>query len=140
MSTEMQQKTIFTKIIERDLPAYILAEDEGHIAFLDIAPEVKGHTLVVPKAPVDYFFAMEDHALMRLICFAKNIAHGIQKAISCLRIGMKVHGLDVPHAHIHLIPILYPEDFAKKTTLKLSPQEMQDIANAIIGALRSEAK
>jgi histidine triad (HIT) family protein len=97
--------SIFTKIINGEIPSYKVAENEHFYAFLDINPLQKGHTLVVPKKEVDYIFDMQDQALADMICFAKDIAIKIKKVFPCNRVGMTVIGLEVPHAHIHLIPI-----------------------------------
>lgn len=97
--------TLFTRIIERKIPAEIIAEDEKHIAFLDIRPLAKGHTLVVPKQEVDYFFAMEEAAMHGLMDFAGKVAKALERAVSCERIGMLVLGLEVLHVHIHLVPL-----------------------------------
>ena len=97
--------TIFSKIINREIPAYIIHEDEFHIAFLDINPLTIGHTLVVPKQEVDYFFDLPTERLHSLMTFSKEVAFMLKHAIPCKRIGMSVIGLEVPHAHIHLIPI-----------------------------------
>ncbi len=124
--------TIFTKIINREIPAYIIAEDERFIAFLDAFPLVKGHTLVVPKQELDYIFDIEDDLLADLHIFAKQIAIAMKKAIPCTRIGMTVIGLEVPHTHIHLIPINQVSDmnFAK-SKIQLSPEEMISVASEI---------
>jgi histidine triad (HIT) family protein len=107
--------SIFTKIINRDIPGHIVAEVTNYIAFLDIHPLAVGHTLVVPKKEVDYLFDLDDTVFAGLMVFAKKIALGIQKVVPCLRVGMAVVGLEVPHAHIHLIPLhdLYDIDFKK---------------------------
>jgi histidine triad (HIT) family protein len=97
--------SIFTKIIQRDIPGHIVAEDDFCLAFLDIEPLVEGHVLVVPKKEVDYIFDLDDELLAKLNVFAKKVAKGIDKAISCQRVGVTVIGLEVPHAHIHLIPM-----------------------------------
>ena len=127
------QTTIFTKIIERKLPAFIVAEDNHHIAFLDKNPVVMGHTLVIPKKATDYFFDLPDNALKDLICFAKRVAKGIEKVVPCLRIGIKVHGLEVPHAHIHILPILDGEapSSAKKGEVATMEAMSKAIGNAI---------
>lgn len=124
--------TIFTKIINREVPAYIIAEDERFIAFLDAFPLVKGHTLVVPKQELDYIFDIEDDLLADLHIFAKQVAIAMKKAIPCTRIGMTVIGLEVPHTHIHLIPINQVSDmnFAK-SKIQLSPEEMISVASEI---------
>ncbi len=102
--------TIFTKIINREIPAYIIAEDETHIAFLDINPLVLGHTLVVPKKEIDYIYDLSDKELSALHLFSKKVAKAIEKTVVCNRIGITVIGLEVPHAHIHLIPINTMDD------------------------------
>jgi len=97
--------SIFTRIIKREIPGQIVAEDENYIAFLDVNPLVFGHTLVVPKQEVDYIFDLEDDILSGLTIFAKKVAHAIKLAVPCNRIGIAVIGLEVPHAHIHLVPM-----------------------------------
>ncbi|VAW27575.1 HIT family protein [hydrothermal vent metagenome] len=124
--------SIFTKIINREIPASIIAEDDGHIAFLDINPLTYGHTLVVPKKEVDYIYDLSDTELTNLNLFAKKVAIAIKKAIECNRVGITVIGLEVPHAHIHLIPINTMDDmnFARPK-LTLSTQKAFDIAEKI---------
>ena len=100
--------TIFTKIIEGEIPCHKVAETDNHIAFLDINPIAEGHTLVVPKEEIDYFFDLPDELMQSTMLVAKHIAHGIDKALNPLRTGIIVQGLEVPHAHLHLIP-LYKE-------------------------------
>jgi Diadenosine tetraphosphate (Ap4A) hydrolase and other HIT family hydrolases len=97
--------TIFSKIVAGEIPSYKVAEDDRFFAFLDINPLVKGHTLVIPKREIDYLFDLEDEELSAMNLFAKSVAKAIEKAIPCKRIGVAVMGLEVPHAHIHLIPI-----------------------------------
>ncbi len=127
--------TIFTKIINGEIPCYKIAEDENYFAFLDIRPLHAGHTLVVPKKETDYIFDMEDEELKGMIIFAKKIAVAIKKVISCERIGMTVIGLEVPHAHIHLSPInsVYDLDFRNAKSLPI--EEMESIAEKIKSAL-----
>ena len=135
ISLNMKLST-FTKIIGRDLPAYIVAEDAEHIAFLDIAPITTGHTLVVPKQQVDYLFDLEDRALGSLICFAKKVAKGLRKTVPCKRIGMLVLGLEVPHAHIHLVPIVRESDLdLHRPKLSLDSELMERIASKIRKAI-----
>lgn len=124
--------SIFTQIINRNIPAYIVAEDEYFIAFLDIHPLAKGHTLVVPKVEVDYIFDLEDPWLNKMLVFAKKVAKGMKQAIPCLRIGFAAVGLEVPHTHLHLIPLnsAYDIDFRKKP-LSYTPEEMKFIADTI---------
>ena len=97
--------TIFEKIIAREIPAFIIEEDEFHIAFLDVNPLKEGHTLVIPKKPIDYIFDIENEDLSALMIFAKKVASKLKSKIDCTKIGITVIGLEVPHAHIHLIPI-----------------------------------
>jgi histidine triad (HIT) family protein len=125
-------ETIFTKIISGQIPCYKIAEDENHLAFLDINPLVKGHTLVIPKKEKDYIFDLENNELESLIVFAKSVAIKLKKNIICKRIGVTVIGLEVPHAHIHLLPINSANDmnFAN-TKLNLSQIELSEIAALI---------
>ena len=118
---------IFTRIINRDLPGYIVAEESLYIAFLDVRPLAIGHTLVVPKEEVDNLFDLGDSVFTGLMLFAKKIAIGIQKVIPCLRVGMAVVGLEVPHAHLHLVPLndLHDINF-KKTRLQLNQQTFRE--------------
>ena len=97
--------TIFSKIIAGEIPCYKIAEDENYFAFLDIRPLTKGHTLVIPKQEEDYIFGLDDATLSGLMLFAKKVATAIESAVPCVRVGVAVIGLEVPHAHIHLIPI-----------------------------------
>lgn len=128
--------SIFTEIINREIPGHIVAEDDQYIAFLDISPLVKGHCLVVPKKEVDYIFNLDDDTLAGLNIFAKKVAKGIEKVIPCLRIGVAVIGVEVPHTHIHLVPLNAVGDinFAKP---KLSPsqEELAEVAEKIKSAI-----
>lgn len=119
--------SIFTRIINREIPGHIVAEDEAHFAFLDINPLVMGHTLVVPKREVDYIYHLEDSDLAELHVFCKQVAQALQKAVPCLRIGVSVIGLEVPHCHVHLIPIQSMDDM-NFSRPKLSPSD-QELAN-----------
>lgn len=124
--------TIFTRIINREIPGHIVAENEKYIAFLDINPLVKGHTLVVPKREVDYIFDLDDDTLAGLHLFCKKVALAIEKVVSCQRIGVSVIGLEVPHAHVHLIPMNAMGDVNfSNPKLKLSNEELADIAERI---------
>jgi histidine triad (HIT) family protein len=124
--------TLFTKIIKREIPAYIVAEDKDYIAFLDIMPLAKGHVLVVPKVEVDYIFDLEDEILAGLHVFAKKVAKAIDKTILCTRVGVAVIGLEVPHVHVHLIPLRSIDDINfSRPKLKLSSEEMIRIADSI---------
>jgi histidine triad (HIT) family protein len=124
--------TIFTKIVNGEIPSYKIAEDDNYYAFLDINPLAKGHTLVIPKKEVDYIFDVEDDLLKGLFAFSKQVARAIEKVIPCKRIGLTIIGLEVPHAHVHLIPInsIYDMDF-KQPKLKLEPDEFETIAESI---------
>ncbi|MCG7281836.1 HIT family protein [Chryseobacterium taklimakanense] len=127
--------TIFTKIINGEIPAYKIAEDEHHLAFLDVMPLVKGHTLVIPKKEVDLIFDLESEEFKNLWAFAQSVAKKIGAAVPCVRVGVAVVGLEVPHAHIHLVPMNSMQDLNfTNERLKLSPEEFQDIQNAIANA------
>ncbi|MDR2836681.1 MAG: HIT domain-containing protein [Bacteroidales bacterium] len=104
--------TIFSKIINGEIPCYKITENEDFIAFLDINPLQKGHTLIVPKVEVDYIFNNSDETLSKILIFAKKVAQAIEKSIECKRIGLTVIGLEVPHTHIHLIPIIHEKDIS----------------------------
>ena len=124
--------SIFTKIIRGEIPCYKVAEDEKYFAFLDINPLMEGHTLVVPKKENDYIFDLNDDDLSGLMLFSKKVALGIQKAVPCARIGVAVVGLEVPHTHIHLVPINSVSDLNfKNPKLKLSAGEFEKIAKKI---------
>lgn len=124
--------SIFTKIINREIPAQIIAEDDRHIAFLDIMPLVKGHVLVVPKEEVNYIFDMEPMALADLQIFAQKVAKAMDKTIKCTRIGVAVIGLEVPHVHIHLVPLRTMDDINfTRPKLKLTGEELAEIADQI---------
>lgn len=124
--------TIFTKIIEGSIPSYKIAESDKFFAFLDINPMAKGHTLVVPKQETDYIFDLDDNLLGEMTVFAKRVSEAISSTIECNRVGMMVIGLEVPHAHIHLLPIKREGDMnLSNPKLKLSEEEFKDIAEAI---------
>ena len=124
--------TVFTKIINGELPCHKIAETVDFIAFLDISPLAKGHTLVIPKKEIDYIFNMEDDLYKGLFLFAKSISKAIEKAVECKRIGIAVIGLEVPHVHIHLIPINNIGDINFSwEKLKLSEQELSETARKI---------
>jgi histidine triad (HIT) family protein len=120
--------SIFSRIINREIPGYIVAEDERFIAFLDINPLVVGHTLVVPKKEVDFIFDLDDETLAGLNVFAKKVAHAIRKSIPCKRVGVAVIGLEVPHTHIHLVPMNSMGDL-NFTRTKLTPSK-EELAGA----------
>ncbi len=125
-------ETIFSKIIKGEIPCYKIAENEEFLAFLDIQPLVKGHVLVIPKINVDYIFDLEDDLLAKMILFSKQVSRKIKNTFPCKKIGVTVIGLEVPHAHIHLIPINSMNDmnFANDK-LKLSKEELEEIAKLI---------
>ena len=124
--------TIFTRIVRGEIPSYKVAEDERFFAFLDINPLTKGHTLVIPKQETDYLFDLDDRTLADMIVFAKRIARKLKERIECKRVAVVVLGLEVPHAHIHLIPIQDEKDVDfHKEKLKLSPEEFRAIADTI---------
>jgi histidine triad (HIT) family protein len=124
--------SIFSKIIAGDIPCYKIAENADFIAFLDVFPLKKGHVLVVPKKEVDYIFDLDNETYLGLMSFSKTIANAIKQAISCNRVGVCVVGLEVPHAHVHLIPINTVNDMNfSNTKLTLSKDEFEEIANSI---------
>ena len=124
--------TIFTRIVRGEIPSYKVAEDERFFAFLDINPLTKGHTLVIPKQETDYLFDLDDDTLAGMVLFAKRIARKLKEKIECKRVAVVVLGLEVPHAHIHLIPIQDEKDVDfHKEKLKLSPEEFRAIADTI---------
>lgn len=128
--------SIFSRIIAGEIPCYKVAENDKFFAFLDINPLVKGHTLVVPKQEVDYIFDLSDEDLAAMHVFAKHIAAAIKKAFPCKKVGEAVLGLEVPHAHIHLIPINRESDMIfSNSKLKLSEEEFKSIAQAISDAM-----
>ncbi len=124
--------SVFSMIVAGEIPSYKVAETDKFYAFLDINPLVKGHTLVIPKREVDYLFDLEDDELAQIQLFAKSVARAIEKAFPCKKVGQAVIGLEVPHAHIHLIPINKESDMLfSNPKLKLSPEEFADIAKRI---------
>ena len=137
----LDMATIFSKIIAGEIPSYKVAENEQFYAFLDINPLVKGHTLVVPKREVDYIFDLEDEEVAAMHVFAKGVALAIQQAFPCKKVGEAVIGLEVPHAHIHLIPIQNESDMLfSNPKLKLSGEEFVAIAKAINEAWENNRK
>jgi histidine triad (HIT) family protein len=132
--------TIFTRIIKGEIPAYRIAEDDFFLAFLDIHPLREGHTLVIPKIETDRFFDLEEKYLSRILVFSKPIAKAIEKSFDCNRCGLTVIGLEVPHAHLHLIPINQVSDMDfKKTKLKLNEEAFRKIQAKIISNLNKQA-
>jgi histidine triad (HIT) family protein len=131
--------TIFSKIVAGEIPAYVVAETIEFLAFLDISPLAEGHVLVIPKKEVDYIFDLDDETYTGLQIFAKIVATGLKKAISCKRIGVAVIGLEVPHAHIHLIPMNNVSDLNfSRPKLSFTPEELTATAEKIIEALKPE--
>lgn len=128
--------SIFTRIVNGEIPSYKVAEDDRFLAFLDINPLVEGHTLVIPKRETDYIFDMDDRLLGDLMIFAKTVGKGIEKVVPCERIGVTVIGLEVPHAHIHLIPIsgIHDMDFSRPKK-EFTHKEFQTIASKISEAI-----
>ena len=127
--------TIFSRIVAGEIPSYKIAEDENYYAFLDISPLQKGHTLVIPKREVDYIFDLTDEELAGLQVFAKKVAVAIRKAIPCVKVGQCVLGLEMPHAHIHLVPMQSEADMRfTNPHLQLTPQEFEEIAASIRAA------
>ena len=126
--------TIFTKIAKGEIPSYKVAENDDFYAFLDIAPMAKGHTLVIPKhVEDDYIFSLEDDTYIGLCAFAKKVAQAIKAAVPCKRVGVAVLGMEVPHTHIHLVPLNTEADMDfRKKKLELTPEEFSEIASAIL--------
>ena len=123
--------SIFTKIVNGELPCYKIAETEDFLAFLDVNPNTKGHTLCIPKKEVDKIFDLDETAYNALMIFSRRIALALKKVIPCKRIGLSVIGLEVPHAHVHLIPLQSMEDARFTQKVKLSPEEFEALAEAI---------
>lgn len=130
--------TLFSRIAAGEIPSHKVAEDDKHFAFLDINPVAKGHTLVIPKREVDYIFDLSDQELADLHVFAKKVAAAVKKAIPCRKVGVTVIGLEVPHAHIHLVPMNQESDiYFNKEHLQLSADELSQIANRIAANFES---
>ena len=137
---ELSEMTIFTRIINGEIPAYRIAEDDFFLAFLDINPLREGHTLVIPKIETDRFFDLDEKYLSRILVFSKPIAKAIESSFDCNRCGLTVIGLEVPHAHLHLIPINQVSDMDfKKTKLKLNEEAFRKIQAKIISNLNKQA-
>lgn len=130
--------TIFSKIVAGEIPSYKCAESDNFYAFLDINPLAKGHTLVIPKREVDYFFDLTDEEIAEMQVFAKHVAQAIKQVCPCIKVGQAVLGLEVPHAHIHLVPMQSEGDlnFAN-AKLQVAPEEMQEIANKILASFHA---
>lgn len=129
--------SIFTKIIKGDIPCYKIAEDDNYFAFLDINPNAKGHTLVVPKKEVDQLFDLDEKTYKGLMDFSRKVALAIEKSVSCKRVGMAVIGLDVPHVHVHLIPLNSMNDIDFKHKVKMSDKEFKEMATKIASFLNN---
>ena len=127
--------TIFSRIVKGEIPCYKIAEDDRFFAFMDINPVAKGHTLVIPKREDDYIFNLEDDEIGAMMVFAKKVAKAIEKAVPCKRIGVAVIGLEVPHAHIHLIPITQESDMDFKKHVKMSEEEFIEVQKRIVEQL-----
>lgn len=131
--------TLFSKIAAGEIPSYKCAESDRFYAFLDINPMVKGHTLVIPKREVDYIFDLPDEELAALTVFAKRVARAVEKVVPCRKVGVAVLGLEVPHAHIHLIPLQGEGDMDfRRPKLQLPDEEMKQTAAAILAAFEAE--
>ena len=123
--------SIFTKIVNGEIPAYKIAEDDNYLAFLDVNPNAKGHTLCIPKQEIDKIFDMDDELYLGLMKFSKRIAAALEKTVPCKRIGIAVVGLEVPHAHVHLIPLNEMDEMRFHNKVKLSKEEFEALANDI---------
>lgn len=123
--------TLFTKIINGEIPAYKVAEDDRFLAFLDIRPNTKGHTLCIPKEEVNKIFDLDEETYMGLMAFSRKVAKGLEKAVSCKRVGMAVVGLEVPHVHVHLIPLNNMGDMNFANSVPFSEEEFEQIAKDI---------
>jgi histidine triad (HIT) family protein len=123
--------TIFTKIVNGEIPAYKIAEDDNYLAFLDVNPNAKGHTLCIPKQEIDKIFDMDDELYLGLMKFSKKIATALEKTVPCKRVGIAVVGLEVPHAHVHLIPLNHMDEMRFHDKVSLSKEEFEALAKSI---------
>jgi histidine triad (HIT) family protein len=123
--------SIFTKIINGGIPAYKIAEDENYLAFLDVNPNAKGHTLCIPKEEINKIFDMEEEQYLGLMKFSRKVAKALEKTVPCKRVGMAVIGLEVPHTHVHLIPLNEMDEMRFVTKVKLEKEEFEELAKAI---------
>lgn len=127
--------SIFTKIINGEIPSYKIAEDENYLAFLDVNPNAKGHTLCVPKQEINKIFDMDEELYLGLMKFSRKVAQAIEKSIDCKRVGMAVVGLEVPHVHVHLIPLQDMDDMRFQRKVSLKKEEFETIAQKIASNL-----
>ena len=127
--------SIFTKIINGEIPSFKIAEDDKFLAFLDVNPNAKGHTLCIPKQEINKIFEMEEDLYLELMAFSRKVAIAIEKTIECKRVGMAVVGLEVPHVHVHLIPLHDMDDMRFARKVSLSPEEFQRVAKQIAANL-----
>ena len=123
--------SIFTKIVNGEIPCYKIAEDENYLAFLDVNPNAKGHTLCIPKQEINKIFDMEEEHYLGLMKFSRKVAKAVEKSVECKRIGVAVIGLEVPHVHVHLIPLQDMDDMRFQRKTSLSPEEFQELAKEI---------
>jgi histidine triad (HIT) family protein len=123
--------SIFTKIVAGEIPCYRIAEDKNYLAFLDVNPNAKGHTLCIPKQEINKLFDLDDQAYLGLMAFSKKVAVALEKTVACKRIGMAVVGLEVPHAHVHLIPLNEMDEMRFQNKVSLTPEEFTALALAI---------